>query len=253
MTATAAKPEGSSTQVLSVTDQRERTSPGPVHANPELAHWQNRLLPFMTRFIVFVSVAFFVLSIVNLVQVNNFVRGEHEGDIRGQIQKIAPVEKAANIAEMTQQALLVLEADIVDKRYHQASALLMSRIWTRQLAFMTGMILAFLGAVFILGKMNEPPANVTGEGAGWKLGITSTSPGLILSFFGTVLLIVSLFVQTTIDVRDGSVYVPSKASGVQNSTTSIREKPSSNDQDTSPLTEEDLHPVAETPKAPKTK
>ena len=255
-TATASMPEDPSAPTVRLTDSshdQNVTSGQSSVDNQNLAHWQNRLLPFMTRFIVFVSVAFFVLSIVNLVQINDFVRGEHEGDIRGQIEKIAPDAKARNIDEMTQQSLLILEADLVDKRYHQASALLMSRIWTRQLAFMTGMILAFLGAVFILGKMSEPPANVTGEGAGWKVGMTSTSPGLILSFFGTVLLVVSLFVQTTIDVRDGSVYVPSKASGAQNSTTSIHEKPSRSDQDTSPLTEEDMHPVPETTKAPKTK
>ncbi|HEY2914476.1 MAG TPA: hypothetical protein VGK21_14025 [Candidatus Angelobacter sp.] len=255
-TATASMPEDPSapTERLIDAPHDPNAMAGQVSvANRDLVRWQNRLLPFMTRFIVFVSVAFFALSIVNLVQINGFVRGEHEGDIRGQIEKIAPEAKARNVDEMTQQTLLILEADLVDKRYHQASALLMSRIWTRQLAFMTGMILAFLGAVFILGKMSEPPANVSGEGAGWKLGITSTSPGLILSFFGTVLLVVSLFVQTTIDVRDGSVYVPSKASGAQNSTTSIHEKPTSSDQDTSPLTEEDLHPVPETPKVPKTK
>src|ERR1700704_5402515 len=177
-TATASMPEDPSAPTVRLTDSshdQNVTSGQSSVDNQNLAHWQNRLLPFMTRFIVFVSVAFFVLSIVNLVQINDFVRGEHEGDIRGQIEKIAPDAKARNIDEMTQQSLLILEADLVDKRYHQASALLMSRIWTRQLAFMTGMIMAFLGAIFILGKLSEGRSTISGGASDWQTSISSSS------------------------------------------------------------------------------
>lgn len=94
----------------------------------------------------------------------------------------------------------------MDKRYRQASALLMSRIWTRQLAFMTGMVLAFIGAVFILGKLSEARTDVSLGDDHWKTAISSSSPGLILAFFGTVLLGTALIVQPKIEVQDRPVY-----------------------------------------------
>ena len=84
----------------------------------------------------------------------------------------------------------------------RATALLMSRIWTRQLAFITGVVLAFIGAVFIIGKSSENKTDANLGGPHWQAGISSTSPGLILGFFGTVLMAVALVVQP--QVRSGS-------------------------------------------------
>ncbi len=109
--------------------------------------------------------------------------------------------------DITQHALLLLEADTLDKRYHEASALLMSRIWSRQLAFITGMVMSFLGAVFILGKLSESASQISGGAGDWKVAITSASPGIILSVLGTVLLISSLYVRASLDVSDGPAYV----------------------------------------------
>jgi hypothetical protein len=69
------------------------------------------------------------------------------------------------------------------------------------------MVLSFVGAIFILGKMSEASSNISGGYAEWKVAITSASPGIILSFFGTVLLISSLFVKATLDVSDGPAYL----------------------------------------------
>jgi hypothetical protein len=46
----------------------------------------------------------------------------------------------------------VLEADALQRRYHQANANMLARVWTRQLGFITGMLLALVGAAFILGR-----------------------------------------------------------------------------------------------------
>ena len=104
-------------------------------------------------------------------------------------------------------SLLLLEADALDKRYHQAGGLLMSRIWSRQLAFITGMVMAFVGSAFILGRLSEDPTDISGGAGEWKVAITSASPGIILSFFGTVVIVASLFVRATLDVNDGPAYV----------------------------------------------
>jgi len=63
-----------------------------------------------------------------------------------------------------------------------SSALLLSRIWSRQMAFIIGMVMSFLGAIFILGKMSESTSNITGEGSQWKVGISSASPGIMFRY-----------------------------------------------------------------------
>jgi hypothetical protein len=175
----------------------------------ELLQWQRRLLPFMSGFIVAMAALFFLFSGLHLYQMTSYIQTEHGQDIRSLIEsEIAkPTGQKLTSEDVMQHAVLLLEADTLDKRYHQAGALLMSRIWSRQLAFITGMVLSFVGAIFILGKMSEASSNISGGYAEWKVAITSASPGIILSFFGTVLLISSLFVKATLDVSDGPAYL----------------------------------------------
>lgn len=187
----------------------ESTAPPPPASHPELARWQKRLLPFMTGSIVAMAFAFFLFSGLHLYQITRFIGVEDSPNIR--VQVAAEIAKAsgtpATSMQVLQNSLLLLEADALNKRYHQASALLMSRIWSRQMAFITGMVLAFLGAVFILGKMSEPPSQISGGAANWQMAISSASPGIILCFFGTVLLLTSLLVRTSLDVADGPAYL----------------------------------------------
>jgi hypothetical protein len=183
----------------------------PQLENQELLRWQRRLLPFMTRFIVVLALAFFALSVFHLFEIGRFVEAEHGATIRTVLQEQIAKETSNNSApsadQSYRQALVLLEAEAMDRRYHQANALLMSRIWTKQLAFITGMVLAFLGAMFILGKLSEARTTLTAGASDWKTMISSSSPGIIMAFFGTVLLVVALVVQTTIAVQDNPVYV----------------------------------------------
>jgi hypothetical protein len=188
-------------------DSEETT--GSTKIDLELVRWQRRLLPFMAGFVVMMAVAFFCFSGLHLYQVTAFIETEHGQNIRAQIEsEIAkPTKEQLTGEAVTQHSLLLLEADALDKRYHEASALLMSRIWSRQLTFITGMVLAFLGAVFILGKLSESTSQISGGASELKVAISSASPGIILSFFGTVLLVSSLFVRASLDVTDGPAYL----------------------------------------------
>src|SRR5215472_49716 len=176
--------------------------------DPDLVKWQRTLLPVMTLFVIALATLFFVFSINTLHQVNDFVQGEHE-ELRAQIKDVIKPKPADTTQDAIQRGLLLLEADALDRRYHQASALLMSRIWGKHLAFMTGMIMAFLGAIFILGKLSESPSAVRGGGSQWNVSITSASPGILLAFFGTVLVALSIAIQGSVDVRDVPVYLRS--------------------------------------------
>ena len=183
-----------------------QTSPA---ADKELAKWQRKHLPVMTGFIISLAGVFFCFSAIHLYQISKFIQTEHGRDIRSQIESESakPAGTQASGEEVLQNSLLLLEADTLDKRYHEASAVLLSQIWSRQLAFITGMVMAFMGAIFILGKMSESTSNISGEGGHWKVGISSASPGIILSCLGTILLITTLVVRTKLDLSDGPAYV----------------------------------------------
>src|SRR5262249_13854066 len=143
----------------------------------ELSKWQRQLLPFMTTFVVAMAAAFFCFSGWHVFQVTKFLETEHGENIRALIEnEIAKSNGNVTAQSVLQDSVLLLEADALDKRYHQASALLMARIWSRQLAFITGMVMAFVGAIFILGKLSESASQVSGGAGDWKVSITSASP-----------------------------------------------------------------------------
>jgi len=163
----------------------------------------------MTIFVIALATLFFVLSTNALHGVGVFVQSEH-GELREQIKTMIDQPKPSDTAEDSiRRGLLLLEADALDRRYHQASGLLMSRIWAKHLAFMTGMIMAFMGAIFILGKLSESPSAVSAYSSGWSVSLTSASPGILLAFFGTVLVALSIAIQGSVDVRDVPVYLRS--------------------------------------------
>lgn len=192
-----------------VAKEQEESSQSVRAQTADLVKWQRRLLPLMTRFIVAMAAIFFCFSAVHLYRITRFIEAEHGKDIRTLIESevAKPSTQTPSPEEVLQNSLLLLEADTLDKRYHQASALLLSRIWSRQLAFITGMVMAFLGAIFILGKLSESTSNIQSGSSQWQLNISSASPGIILSFFGTVLLITALMIRSTLDVSDGPAYV----------------------------------------------
>jgi hypothetical protein len=179
-----------------------------LRQDPELLKWQNRLLPVMAGFVIALALAFFVLSMRTLHNVDQFVQSEH-GELQEQIKAAIDAKPADSSDDVIRRGLLILEADALDRRYHQASALLMSRIWGKNLAFMVGMIMAFLGAIFILGKLSESPTAVKGGDSKWSISITSASPGILLAFFGTVLVALSIIIHENIDVKDGTAYLSS--------------------------------------------
>jgi len=62
------------------------TGVAPARGNAEareLARWQRKLLPFMSRFLVILAIAFFALSIFDVYEMRSFVRNESSQAIRG--------------------------------------------------------------------------------------------------------------------------------------------------------------------------
>jgi hypothetical protein len=102
-------------------------------------------------------------------------------------------------------SLVALEVHVLQQRYHQANISIMSRLWVRYLGFVTGMILAFMGAIFIIGKLKEG-ATLDIEGEGLKANLATQSPGIVLTVLGVVLMVITIVVHHKVDVRDKPSY-----------------------------------------------
>lgn len=179
------------------------------------AAWQLESRPFMTRTVVALATFFFVASLGQLAFLtwelahSPTVSAESLLDDRPCAAQpgSAKLSPEACFSLQRSRAILLLESNVMERRYHQANALVMFSVWSRYLGFITGMILAIVGATFILGKLSEPESSVEASGAGWKAGIKSTSPGLILCFLGVVLIVASITTLHSLHTRDTSTYI----------------------------------------------
>ena len=101
-----------------------------------------------------------------------------------------------------------MEEKSLDRRYSQGGLLLASRIFTKYLGFFTGMIMAIVGAVFIIGKLQENSSDIEGAvGEQMKLKIVSSSPGIIFGVLGTVLMLSSILQHAEIELKDQPLFL----------------------------------------------
>ena len=161
------------------------------------------MLPFMQLSLVTMGLFFFAASIWQLRDVEREIRHERFDLAR----ELPTMRDAAAPLGLETRARLLLESDVVGRRYHQANAIILARLWTRYSGFLTGMVLALVGSVFVLGRLQESPTRLTGEGGGWKASLDTSSPGLVLAFLGTALMAIALSVEFRVETRDVAVYL----------------------------------------------
>jgi hypothetical protein len=167
--------------------------------------WQERLLPLMVRMVVGLTLFFFIASLAQLVYLHTTIQKAPPLDL----PKLMVGPQSYRLKELPPefQALAFLEADVLERRYHQANVLLMSRVWARYLGFVTGMILSLVGAVFILGKLREEATELEAKGSAGAIQLRSTSPGLVMATLGVVLMIVTIVTHHEIATVDTPVYM----------------------------------------------
>jgi hypothetical protein len=100
-----------------------------------------------------------------------------------------------------------MEREVVARRYDTAALAFSARLWTRFMGFLTGMILALVGAVFVLGKLDVEPSEVGAQTPGLSVSLKSASPGIILAGLGTFLMALSIIVPATTDTHEGAIYL----------------------------------------------
>jgi len=182
--------------------------------------WQKRLLPLMVGLLVTLTAFFIVASFVQLYYLQTRIEKAPRLDLGPAMTSLDEIAKDmqsgkiqdpralnSRMEQARWQTLSILEANVLQRRYHHAGVLLISRIWTRYLGFVTGTILAMVGAAFILGKLQEASSNLGAEGGLWKVSLTTASPGLVLAALGTILMLATLATSMDLYVNDGPVYL----------------------------------------------
>lgn len=189
-----------------------------VPTSTNTQQWQEKLLPFMARMVLGLTLFFFIASCAQLIYLHWTIKNSPELDLH-QIRLFnaatTNADEQQNLAAAKLQALVELEAYSLRRHTHQANVLLMARVWTRYLGFVTGMILALVGAAFILGKLQSASTDVNAKVQAAEMSIKSSSPGLILAFLGVLLMLVTIVTHHQIETTDTAVYIKESTSSLQ--------------------------------------
>jgi hypothetical protein len=172
---------------------------------------QKKLLPWIIGMPTALIAAFIFLSTIQLRHIEDFVY-QNSGLI---LKKELPTPGSLNIDSIDGKmsylklySLASMEEISMNRRYNAAGASMMSAIYTRYLGFFTGMILAIVGAVFIISKFRERVTNIDMSLAEqMKFRLASSSPGIVFGFLGTVLMIVTIVKKTDFEVKDSPLYL----------------------------------------------
>ena len=178
-------------------------------AQSERAAWQRALLPLMAAFLVLAAIFFAVMSIFELREFYDEVAHEPL-DLAmhfTEMEEGAPADALNHPDYVRFKVLALLEAEALQRRYHQANATMLGRIWTRQLGFITGMLIALVGAAFILGRLQEAPTTFELASDQLKGALATSSPGIVLAVLGTALMALTLWIPFGVETRDINTYL----------------------------------------------
>ena len=191
------------------------TDPRALSEARELARWQRRLLPFAVAAISLMTLFFFATSLLQIDRLGKAISYKQSPAVEASLAAYErrPGIVAPDLAYMQWKTRVLLEREALSHRYAQVNATLMLRAWTRHLGFLTGMILAMVGAVFILAKLREGETTLSGEGAGAKAALATSSPGIVLAVLGTVLMVVTLTANFEFSTTDVPVYIGRESGG----------------------------------------
>lgn len=182
-----------------------------AHEARKLWAWNRLLLPLMIGMVVGLALFFFAASMFQLYALQASIAESPRLDLESHLAVMSLPESSAQIEAQRElhrwKTLALLEEHAVRQRYHQAGVLLMARLWVRYLGFVTGMILALVGAVFVLGKMREARTELSVGTEANQGKLSTTSPGLVMLSLGTLLMFTTLVTRHEINVDDGPLYV----------------------------------------------
>lgn len=185
-----------------------RTAPEAAHAETnDLRAWQTRLLPYTISILVALTIFACTSNVYQVYIVQKHMTESESG--LGDLLKLDFAGSPSNserLALARWKTAATLETNALHSRYHQANLILVTRVYIIFLGFTTGLVMAMVGAAFILSKLREAPSQLGAGGAGWSASLTSSSPGLALAFLGTLLMVVTIVSKVDVHVTDQPLY-----------------------------------------------
>lgn len=177
-----------------------------------LNSWQRSLLPWLVIMPTILILLFIYLATRQMQRFNAVIDAKEESVIEKLIPATTDTALNAKLKGDLEYirwiTLARMEEKSLDRRYSQGGLLLVSRIFTKYLGFFTGMILAIVGAIFIIGKLQESSSDIEGSvGDQMKLKVVSSSPGVIFAILGTVLMLSTILQHAEISVKDQPLFL----------------------------------------------
>lgn len=177
---------------------------------PQTQAWQWRLLPLMASMLVMLAIFIGAANLYQAHRLLGYLESAQQVDLRHGAGTM-PLDKAATFADQLASADLrtrvALESHALQSRYHQATVVMMCRVYIVFLGFATGMVLAVVGAAFVLGKIHEPVSDLSAGSSSFRIALQSSSPGLFLALLGSALIVATIWAPSRVDVKDDVVYM----------------------------------------------
>jgi hypothetical protein len=180
--------------------------------------WQSR--PMMVGILTSLTLFFFSATFYQLLELNRRIEMGPRVDPSALLAQSACPGQAFErgcLAMTRMNRAVVLESALIARRHHQADVSLMASIWSRYLGFITGMILALVGAAFTLGQLRDRGTSIEASTASGRAALTSASPGIILAVLGVVLMIATIVTVHQLSTRDAAVYFVGDSPGASDS------------------------------------
>lgn len=185
---------------------------------------------FWTVFIVAIAPSgWFVWTSVHGLQ--SIIEEIHKGNSRTTLNYLKEYTTANSETDSLKDVVRAhLELDTISNRQARANSALATRTWLRFMSSGFGSILIFVGAIFLLSKVESTsPISAAGQGAGSGFSFKSTSPGIVMVLIGAGLMISPNFASQKITAMEAPLYTlgapsPAPASAQVSASESARGK-----------------------------
>lgn len=174
--------------------------------------WQKKIMPFLIIVPSILIVTFICLATWQASSFQTHIENKEKKSIHNYLPN--PLDEKAsgnfknNISYIKWLTLADMEEQSLQQRYDQGNMLLLSRIFIKYLGFLTGMILAIVGAIFIIAKLSEDKSEVEGSTSKTiSFKLSSSSPGIVFGVLGTILMISTIMQHTEISIKDSPLYL----------------------------------------------
>lgn len=169
------------------------------------AGWQRRLLPFALM-VVFGASAYFMWT--SLSQFTAMKVSVERSFVDDRIVPLIAQSAPKGTGDATPQVRLMMEERAQRADLTRAGASLLISLWTRNMGFVTGMLMALIGAIFILSRIDDAGSTLEAGQETLKGSLKTSSPGIVLAVLGTVLMVLAMTTRYTETSRETTTESP---------------------------------------------